>query len=102
MERKRMNQVQLAAALEVSRSAVNAWINDRAYPLNAIGALESVLGVSLTDDIEVRSASNGRAPDPREEMLEAVARLRAEADRIERAATPGGGDGSSAGDGQAS
>ena len=50
MERKRMDQVQLARALGVSRSAVNAWINDRTYPLNSVGALEDVLGVSLTGE----------------------------------------------------
>lgn len=47
-ERKRMSQKELAAELGVSRSAVNAWENDRAWPQNSIGALEEVLGVSLT------------------------------------------------------
>ena len=50
MERKRMNQAQLATAIGVSRSAVNSWINDRAYPLHSVGALEEVLGVSLEDE----------------------------------------------------
>lgn len=44
-----MDQNQLARALGVSRSAVNAWINDRAWPQNSIGALEKILGVSLDD-----------------------------------------------------
>ena len=52
MERKRLDQAALASQLGVSRSAVNAWINDRAYPRNAIGALEDVLGVSLGGDGE--------------------------------------------------
>ena len=50
MERKRMDQAQLAGKLGVSRSAVNAWINDRAYPQNSVGALEEVLGISLSDE----------------------------------------------------
>src|SRR5262249_55558070 len=47
MERMRMNQQQLADVLGVSRSAVNNWINDRAYPQNSIGALNHVLGIDL-------------------------------------------------------
>lgn len=46
-ERKRMSQKDLAKALGVSRSAVNAWENDRAWPQNSIGALEQILGISL-------------------------------------------------------
>lgn len=48
IERKRMDQADVARALGVSRSAVNAWVNDRTYPRNAIGALEELLGVDLT------------------------------------------------------
>lgn len=46
-ERKRLSQKELAEKLGVSRSAVNAWENDRAWPQNSIGALEDVLGISL-------------------------------------------------------
>lgn len=46
-ERKRMRQQDLAEAVGVSRTTVDAWENDRAYPRNRIGALEEVLGVSL-------------------------------------------------------
>lgn len=46
-ERKRMSQEDLAHLLGVSRSAVNAWERDRAYPRNSIGALEEILGISL-------------------------------------------------------
>lgn len=46
-ERKRMSQEDLARLLGVSRSAVNAWERDRAYPRNSIGALEEILGISL-------------------------------------------------------
>ena len=46
-ERKRMSQDELAAAVGVSRSAVNAWENDRAYPRNSVGALEDILGIDL-------------------------------------------------------
>lgn len=46
-ERKRMTQQQVADLLGVSRTSVDAWENDRAYPRNSIGALEEVLGVSL-------------------------------------------------------
>jgi ribosome-binding protein aMBF1 (putative translation factor) len=56
-----MSQAELARRLNVSRSAVNAWENDRAYPQNSIGALEHVLGISLTD---------GNAPPPPREASE--------------------------------
>lgn len=49
-ERQLMSQEELAAKLRVSRSAVNAWERDRAYPRNRIGALEEILGISLTDE----------------------------------------------------
>jgi len=45
-----MDQAELAARLGVSRSAVSAWINNRAWPQKSIGALEDLLGVNLTDD----------------------------------------------------
>jgi predicted XRE-type DNA-binding protein len=45
MERQHLDQIQLAEALEVSRSAVNSWINDRAWPLNRIAALEDLLDI---------------------------------------------------------
>lgn len=48
IERKRMSQADVADALHVSRSAVNAWVNDRAWPMNSIGALEDLLGIDLT------------------------------------------------------
>jgi transcriptional regulator with XRE-family HTH domain len=49
-ERRRWTQQQLAEALVVSRNTVDAWENDRAYPKSSIGAIEEVLGISLTDD----------------------------------------------------
>jgi len=52
MERKRMDQAELAAALGVSRSAVNSWINDRAWPMNSIAALEDVLGIKIPREAE--------------------------------------------------
>lgn len=70
-----MDQKQLARALGVSRSAVNAWINDRAYPMNSLGALEEVLGISLNGD---------KSPERR--------RLDAHTRRVLRAALPDGDD----------
>lgn len=49
IERRRMTQQQVADALGVSRSAVNAWVNGRAVPMNAIGALEALLDANLTE-----------------------------------------------------
>lgn len=48
-ERKRMRQQDLADALGVSRTTVDAWENDRSYPRSSIGAIEDVLGISLND-----------------------------------------------------
>ena len=49
-QRLRMSQGELARRIGVSRNSVNAWENDRAYPVTALGALEDVLGVRLTDE----------------------------------------------------
>lgn len=49
-ERKRMRQKDLAAAVGVSRNTIDAWENARAYPRSSIGALEDVLGISLTEE----------------------------------------------------
>lgn len=68
MERKRMNQGQLAERLGVSRSAVNAWINDRAWPQGSIGALEDILGISL-DAGEPRPLSEEERAELTEEYL---------------------------------
>ena len=43
MEGAHLNQKQVAKALGVARRAVNACINDRAYPMNSIGPLEDLL-----------------------------------------------------------
>lgn len=48
-ERKRMSQGDAAQALGVSRSAVNAWENDRAYPRSSLGAIEALYGITLDD-----------------------------------------------------
>lgn len=42
-----MSQAEAAEALGVSRSALNAWENDRAWPRNSVGALEQLYGISL-------------------------------------------------------
>jgi transcriptional regulator with XRE-family HTH domain len=49
-ERKRLSQEELAAKVGASERAVNDWENDRRKPRNRIGALEEVLGVSLTGE----------------------------------------------------
>src|SRR5512135_2645858 len=46
-----MSQEQLAARIGASRSAVNAWERDRAWPRNIV-RLEEVLGVSLEAEAE--------------------------------------------------
>ena len=46
-ERKRWTQKDLAKAVGVSRTTVDAWENDRSWPRNRIGAIEAVLGISL-------------------------------------------------------
>ena len=70
-----MTQEQLAEALGVSRSAVNAWERDRMYPKNSIGALEEILGIRLPEpDPDAESAGDVAA------RLEQLAReLRGEA-----------------------
>lgn len=46
-----MTQGELAAALGVSRSAVNSWENDRAVPQGSIGAIEELLDITIPEDI---------------------------------------------------
>jgi transcriptional regulator with XRE-family HTH domain len=65
-ERLRWTQQQLADALDVDRKTVDNWENDRTYPRNRIGALEEVLGISLTDE---------GAPSSRESLREQIRRI---------------------------
>ena len=59
MKQKSLRQWQLAEDLGVSRSAVNAWVNDRAYPQSyVIVPLERRLGIKLP------AAVNGQLPAP--------------------------------------
>ena len=85
MERKRLDQGAVADALGVSRSAVNAWINDRAWPANSIGALEDLLDITL-DEETVAELGDEVRESLREQVvrLEALARqLRAQLDEEE-------------------
>lgn len=63
-ERRRMSQAEAAAALGVSRSALNAWENDRAYPRSSIGAIEELYGVRL--DGEPGQPEEPEMPTPAE------------------------------------
>ena len=68
IERKGLRQWPVAEQLGVSRSAVNAWINDRAYPAAyVIVALEELLGITIPRTL------NGTPPappaDPREREM---------------------------------
>ena len=49
-EKRRWSQKEAADALGVSRSTLNKWENDRAYPRSAIGALEELYGISLDEE----------------------------------------------------
>jgi transcriptional regulator with XRE-family HTH domain len=51
-ERRRLSQAEAAAALGVSRSALNAWENDRAYPRSSIGAIEELYGIVIDSEPE--------------------------------------------------
>lgn len=83
MYRKRMDQIKLAEAVGASRSAVNAWINDRAWPDGwRIVALEDVL------DIKIPRASGhedapGEDTDPQEQELRATLERLRESSLIE-------------------
>jgi transcriptional regulator with XRE-family HTH domain len=49
-ERKRWTQQQLADALEVSRTTIDAWENGRAYPRGInTGVIEETLGITFSD-----------------------------------------------------
>lgn len=51
-ERKRWSQRQLADALQVNIKTIDNWENGRTSPRSSIGAIESVLGISLDDEPE--------------------------------------------------
>jgi molybdenum-dependent DNA-binding transcriptional regulator ModE len=72
-----MKQSELASSLGVSRSAVNAWINDRAWPQGSIGALEEVLGITLIDDQDPVTGGGGAplSETERRELMEEYERL---------------------------
>lgn len=45
-----MTQAELAARVGVAKSTVANWETDKHYPARYLGAVEAVLGVSLTDE----------------------------------------------------
>jgi transcriptional regulator with XRE-family HTH domain len=78
MEKARLNQNDIAAALGVSRNAVNAWMNDRAYPMNSLAALEELLGVTFADDDEAPPRDRSESP------MQALDRLQRELDGLRK------------------
>jgi transcriptional regulator with XRE-family HTH domain len=54
-ERKRWTQRQLADALAVDRKTIDNWENGRTSPRSSIGALEDVLGISLSGGAAVHT-----------------------------------------------
>lgn len=99
-ERKRMTQAEAAAALRVSRSALNAWERDRSYPRNSIGAIEELYGIDLDDAPEPEPepaiprslhreimATDGLTDDERQAVIAAVENTLAR-ERGGRAASP--------------
>lgn len=68
-ERLRMSQQQLADALGVTQKTIDNWEHDRSYPRSAIGALEDVLGVRLSDEPEPEPEPEGDQLDQLEAQL---------------------------------
>lgn len=48
-ERRRWTQQQLADAVGVSQKTVDNWENNRTLPKSSLGAIESILGVNLSN-----------------------------------------------------
>jgi transcriptional regulator with XRE-family HTH domain len=64
MERKRLDQIRLARMTGISRSAINAYINDRSWPEGwRIVAVEEALGIELPRWAD-SPAPNGDRPEP--------------------------------------
>jgi transcriptional regulator with XRE-family HTH domain len=49
-----MTQQQLGDTIGVSQKTIDSWEHDRHYPKSSIGALEAVLGISLSQPEEPR------------------------------------------------
>lgn len=81
-ERKRMSQAEAAAALEVSRSALNAWENDRAYPRSSIGAIEALYGIVLDGPPEEPKTAT---PEELEELRDHIREVLGEESDLEAA-----------------
>ena len=79
-ERKRWSQQRLADALQVDRKTIDNWENGRTRPRSSVGALEDVLGTSLSEpepepDIApavARAIVENYTPEEAERMLEAL------------------------------
>lgn len=71
-ERKRMSQAEAAEALGVSRSALNAWENDRAYPRSSIGALEELYGITIDGEPERPAEPEMPAPAELERLRQHI------------------------------
>lgn len=72
-EMERWTQRQLADRLGVDRKTVDNWENGRSRPRSSIGAIEQVLGISLTEGAR-----------PATELAEREERLTAELDYLSR------------------
>lgn len=72
-EAKRFSQQELATVLGVSMRTVSNWERDKNLPMNRLGALEQVLGASLTE--------SQAAPADEDDVVTAVRRSRLTEDR---------------------
>ena len=62
LDRRHMDQGDLAALMDVSVRAVNDWVNDRAMPRNRMGALKKW----------APELAGGEPPDPQEKEIAAM------------------------------
>ncbi len=81
-ERKRLSQEELASEVGASVRAVNDWENDRRKPRNRLGALEEVLGVSLSGEPEEPDTAT---PEEIEELVAHVVEVLGPDSRLEEA-----------------
>lgn len=71
-EKKRWSQQEAADKLGVSRSALNAWENDRAYPRSSIGALEALYGIAIDDEPEQEEPEEMPTPEELNDLRDRI------------------------------
>lgn len=93
MRSQRVNQVELAKAVGVSKASVSLWLKGKSYPrIDVMEKIAKFFGVNISSLIMVRRESDGQDQEDRtdalHEQLQKISDEQHELFRLARTATP--------------